>query len=109
MSYDEISADELAERLDSGASATLIDVRQPDEYAEVHVPGARLMPLGEVPDHVDELRCLGPLVLICRSGGRSAQACGFLAAAGLEVTNVAGGTMAWVESGRPTRAGDQPG
>lgn len=109
MKYEEISVDELAGKLDGDSAAVLIDVRQPDEYAAGHVPGARLVPLGTVPDRLEELRGLGPLLVICRSGGRSGQACEFLTAQGVTATNIRGGTVAWMDSGRPLEDGDQPG
>lgn len=78
----------------------LIDVREPDEYAQVHVKGAELFPLsklrqGELPEQDDR-----PLALICRSGGRSAMAAQILESQGFpEVTNVQGGTAAAVQAG----------
>lgn len=103
MSIEEISVDELAERLAAGAR--LIDVREPGEYEEVRVPGALLVPLGTVPDQLGAFRGDGPAYVICRSGGRSLKACEFAAAQGIEAVNVAGGTLAWVASGRETASG----
>lgn len=105
----EIDVDALATELAAGGR--VVDVREPDEYAAGHVPGAVLVPLGTVPDHVDAFTGEGPTYVICKSGGRSMRACEFLAAQGvdgLEVVNVAGGTMAWITSGRETVEGDQP-
>lgn len=99
MPIREITVDELAVRLESSGVA-LVDVRQPGEYALGHVPSAVLMPLGEVPDRVPELQAAGELYLICGSGGRSRRACELLAGHGIEATNVAGGVMAWLDSGR---------
>lgn len=107
--YVEIDVAQLAQRLADTPNTVLIDVREPDEYREAHVPGAQLVPLGEVPERVEELRAIsGPIVMICRSGGRSGRACEFLDAMGLEVINVAGGTGSWVVSGRPVVTGDAP-
>ena len=109
MAVQEIDVDELAERLAAGGR--VIDVREPAEYAEAHVPGAVLVPLGTVPDQVDAFTGDGPTYVICRSGARSMRACEFLAAQGidgLETVNVAGGTLAWIASGRETVGGDQP-
>ena len=103
MSIQEISVDQLAERLEAGAR--LIDVREPDEFEQARVPQAQLIPLATVPQHVDEFRGDGPTYVICRSGGRSMQACEFVAAQGADVVNVAGGTMAWIESGRDISTG----
>lgn len=103
MSIPEISVDELADRLDAGAR--LVDVRELDEWLEARVPGVPLVVLSTVPDRVDELRGDGPLHIICKSGGRSMQAAEFLAQHGIDVVNVAGGTMAWLDSGRAAESG----
>lgn len=103
MGIQEISVDELADLLDRGAN--LIDVREPHEFDQVRVPGARLVPLATVPDRLDAFASDGPTYLICRSGARSMRACELVAAQGREVVNVAGGTLAWIESGRVVDAG----
>ncbi len=107
MELPEIDVDELDRRRSAGT--VVIDVRQPDEYAEGHVPGARLIPLAEVPDRLDEVPSDEAVLVICKSGGRSLRAAEFLAGHGRDVTNVAGGTMAWIESGREVVPGDAPG
>ena len=81
--------------------AQLLDVREPFEYAVAHVPGARPVPMGQLVDRVHELDRSRPVYLICASGNRSGAMCRVLAAAGIEAVNVAGGTTAWVRSGRP--------
>jgi molybdopterin-guanine dinucleotide biosynthesis protein A/rhodanese-related sulfurtransferase len=109
VAVQEIDVDQLADRLAAGAR--VVDVREPDEYTDGHVPGAVLVPLASVPDHVDAFTGTGPTYVICRSGGRSMRACEWLDAQGvegLEVANVAGGTLAWIASGRETVGGDQP-
>lgn len=89
--------------------APLFDVRQPDEYAEGHIASAVLVPLAEVPDRVGEFPTDQTVYVVCRSGGRSANAVAFLRAAGVDAVNVEGGTLAWVEAGRAVVEGDQPG
>ncbi len=76
--------------------ATIVDVREPYEYAMGHVPGSINIPLGQVPGRVDEFRKMSkPLVLICASGNRSGQATHFLQMNGIrEVYN--GGSWATV-------------
>jgi rhodanese-related sulfurtransferase len=103
MAIAEITVDELAELLAAGVR--LIDVREPSEYEEARVPGAVLVPLGTVAEQVDTFRGDGPTYVICRSGARSMKACEFVAEQGVEVVNVAGGTMAWVTSGRDYATG----
>lgn len=108
MTIQEVSVDDLAAALEAGHR--VVDVREVDEYVDGHVPGATLVVLGTVPDHVDEFRSPEGVTtyVICKAGGRSLKAAEFLAARGIHTVNVAGGTMAWVQSGRPVVAGDQP-
>jgi len=61
-----------------------------------------------VPDELDLFRGDVPVYVICQSGGRSLRACEFAEANGIEAVNVAGGTGAWIATGRETVAGDQP-
>lgn len=100
MAISEVDVATLERKLAEGAP--LIDVRQPDEFAAGHVPGAVLVPLGDVPDRLDAFSSTQTNYLICRSGARSMRAAEFLADRGFDVVNVAGGTLAWQESGRPT-------
>ncbi|MDJ1113134.1 rhodanese-like domain-containing protein [Microbacterium dauci] len=88
-------------QLADAAPANLIDVREPDEFASGHVPGARNIPLSTVPNYVDELRDLDDLHVICQAGVRSGRAVAFLEQQGVEATNVDGGTGAWIAEGRP--------
>ncbi|CAN5277354.1 rhodanese-like domain-containing protein [soil metagenome] len=103
MDVPEIDVDELERRRRQGAP--LIDVRQPDEYEEFPVPGAVLIPLAEVPERLEEIPTDQPLLVICRSGGRSLKAAEFLATQGYEAVNVAGGSLAWADAGKPVDTG----
>ena len=107
MQIPEIDVDELARRRTDGA--VVIDVRQPDEYDEGHVPGARLIPLGEVGQRLDEVPADAEVLVICRSGGRSLKAAEVMAATGRRPVNVAGGTLAWIDAGHPVASGSEPG
>jgi rhodanese-related sulfurtransferase len=102
----EIDVEALAKLHADGA--TVIDVRNPDEYEAGHVPGARLIPLPEVAERVDEVPEGEPVYVICAMGGRSRRACEFLLGQGRDVTNVAGGTNGWIEAGRPVTTGTEP-
>ncbi|MCE0459496.1 rhodanese-like domain-containing protein (plasmid) [Curtobacterium sp. C1] len=97
MAIPEVSVDDLDVLVDR----KVLDVREPDEYAAGHVPGARNVPLATVREHVDALRDAGPVHVICQSGRRSAQATEALQSAGVDAVNVAGGTSAWVAAGKP--------
>jgi len=82
------------------AGGVLLDVREDDEWAAGHAPGAVHVPLAQVGDATS--RFDGQQVLaVCRSGGRSGKAAEVLAGAGIDVRNVAGGMTAWAESGLP--------
>ena len=101
---DEITVDQLVIERERGA--TVIDVREVDEYIDAHVPGARLVPLGTLPDELDALPRDERLFIICRSGARSLRAADFLLANGFDAVSVAGGTMAWVQRGLDYETGD---
>ena len=80
--------------------AYVLDVREPDEYAEGHVPGAVLIPMGEVGQRLDEIP-EGQVLVICRSGNRSRQIMEMLRARGHDAFNVTEGTMGWAQRGWP--------
>lgn len=103
----EIDVDELETILATGAE--LFDVRMPDEYESAHVPGAKLVPLPALPERLGDFPDDAPVYVICQSGGRSMKACEFLESQGYKAINVAGGTMAWAESGRTIESGSTPG
>jgi rhodanese-related sulfurtransferase len=104
MTVKEVQVAELDAALQTGAR--VFDVRETNEYVEGHVPGAVHVALSTVPDHVESFRGDGPTYVICRSGARSMRACEFLVQHGIDVINVAGGTLDWISSGRPVVTGD---
>lgn len=85
--------------------AVVVDVREPNEYAAGHVPGAVLMPLATVPLRHSELPRDETLYLICQTGGRSFTAATWLAQQGYDVRNVTGGTSDWIANGYPVENG----
>jgi rhodanese-related sulfurtransferase len=98
----EISVTELKAMMDAKADVTVIDVREPHEY-EISNIGARLVPLGSFGGIVGELDPDQHYVIHCRSGKRSAEACGLLRAMGFaRVQNLAGGILAWADQIDPT-------
>lgn len=99
----EIDVDALSALLAEGV--VVVDVRMPDEYQQAHVPGAVLIPLPELPERLGELPDEETGYVICHSGVRSMKACEFLETQGYLVVNVAGGTQAWIDSGRSTASG----
>ena len=89
--------------------ATVVDVREGMEYVAGHVAGAELIPMGHLPSQVSRFAKEEPLYLICRSGNRSLVMADLLIASGYDARSVAGGTVAWVRSGRPVVEGREPG
>jgi adenylyltransferase/sulfurtransferase len=92
----EIEVTEVKEKLDRGDNFVLIDVREPHEHQICNIPAAKLIPLGEVGKRLGELDPEADIVIHCKSGMRSARACGILRAAGFKhVRNMKGGILAW--------------
>lgn len=93
------------------ARPLLLDVRESNEFEEVRAPGAALLPTSTFTDHLDEVPADRPLLVICRTGGRSAAVTGFMTRSGrADVFNVAGGMEAWERAGLPVRRGPvEPG
>ncbi|HSI89240.1 MAG TPA: rhodanese-like domain-containing protein [Pyrinomonadaceae bacterium] len=94
---EEISATELKARMDAGEKIQLIDVRQPEEYAFARIKGAKLIPLGELMQRVDEIDRDRETVIHCKMGARSARAVAALQQSGFPGTlkNLRGGITAW--------------
>ena len=84
-----------------GSGAFLLDVRNDDEWDLGHAPAATLIPLGELGARAGELPTDRRILVVCRSGGRSAQATEALVGAGYDAVNVAGGMQAWLAAGLP--------
>jgi len=102
----DISALELRRRLDAGDALTVLDVREPWEYAIARLPASINIPLDELPRRVQELDAHATTIVMCKAGGRSRRAAQFLAGAGFDqAINLAGGIDAWardVDPGMPT-------
>jgi adenylyltransferase/sulfurtransferase len=100
----EISALELKARLDRGDRLRIIDVREPNEFQINRIPGAELMPLGDVPRRYHELDPAEEIVVQCKVGGRSARAADFLRSVGFtRVLNLTGGILDWIDKVDPSQ------
>jgi adenylyltransferase/sulfurtransferase len=98
-----ISVTELKAKMDRGEKFTLVDVREVDEYEVCSLPGAVLIPLGELPARIGELNPADEIILQCKSGGRSLRALQFLQAHGFQnLANLTGGIMAWADEIDPS-------
>ncbi len=100
--YSDISSEEFREQFASGDGADyqFIDVREEEEHAEAHIPGVTNIPLSEFMARVDEISEDTPVLLVCNTGVRSAQAALFLASMGYEqLYNLEEGTKGWMKKG----------
>lgn len=91
---------------DLGDGATLIDVREPDEFATARIPFAVNVPLSTLGERAGEIPTEGDVYIVCQAGGRSARTVEALENAGWSnVINVEGGTQQWLDEQRPTANG----
>ncbi|MBG0741530.1 rhodanese-like domain-containing protein [Paeniglutamicibacter antarcticus] len=97
----EITPQQLSEQLTNGGDAQIVDVRESAEVALDMIPGARHIPLGELPERFKDLDKSRPVIAVCRSGRRSAVAAEQLAAAGFTAYTMPGGMLDWTAAGFP--------
>jgi rhodanese-related sulfurtransferase len=101
----EVTVDQAVKLQNKGAF--ILDVREPSEWAEAHIAGATLIPLGELPNRMNELPKDKIIVVVCRTGHRSAQGRDILLQAGFKtVTSIAGGITQWQSQGLPLVSGN---
>ena len=88
---------------DLANDTVILDVREPDEWAAGHAPGAIHIPLGDLPARLAELSGAsdGSVAVTCRGGGRSSRAVAWLTQQGYDVANLDGGMKAWQTAGKP--------
>jgi rhodanese-related sulfurtransferase len=80
---------------------SVLDVREPDEWHHGHIDGALHIPLRDVPARLADLPAQGQVLVVCKVGGRSAQAVGYLVQNGVDAVNLDGGMLEWAAAGRP--------
>ncbi|WCK56705.1 rhodanese-like domain-containing protein [Aneurinibacillus sp. Ricciae_BoGa-3] len=93
--YEEISSETVHQKLKDNRKLNIIDVREDEEFSSGHIPGAKSMPLGQIPSRVGELNKDEEYIMVCRSGGRSSRASEWLAEQGFRVKNMTGGMLGW--------------
>ncbi len=99
LNVDVATVEELRQRDD----VFILDVREDSEFQSGHIPGATLVPLGQIPDRLDEVPRDKTVIAVCRSGNRSSQATDFLRQQGFDnVHNMEGGMNAWSQAGYQT-------
>ena len=94
-----------------GDDVYLVDVREDDEWGAGHAPGAVHVPMMELPGRLDEIPADRDVVVVCRSGHRSAEVVGYLLGRGFgQVRNLTDGMVGWVAAGLPlvSEDGDVP-
>ncbi|MEW6321039.1 MAG: molybdopterin-synthase adenylyltransferase MoeB [Acidobacteriota bacterium] len=100
----EMTPKELHTRMKAGERLLIVDVREPNEFQICRIPGAVLVPLGELPQRYEELDRTALVVCQCRSGVRSAKAAAFLRGVGFpRVVNLTGGILRWIDDVDPTQ------
>jgi rhodanese-related sulfurtransferase len=103
----EISPQQVQKELSTGAM--ILDVRERDEYTQSHIAGSLLVPLGELSSRLQELPSNNLIIVVCRTGVRSAQGRDFLLVSGYsKVASLSGGIQAWVAAGYPVESGPPP-
>jgi molybdopterin/thiamine biosynthesis adenylyltransferase/rhodanese-related sulfurtransferase/molybdopterin converting factor small subunit len=98
----DIDPTEVKEKIDRGDKFLLLDVREPHEYQICNIPTAKLIPLGQLAQHLDELDRDIEIVAHCKSGMRSAKAVGLLQENGFRARNMKGGILAWSDKVDPS-------
>lgn len=101
QSTTDITAGDLAQRLQGGETLYLLDVREPWEYSQGHIAGSQLIPLDQLSFYLRQLPRDRTIVAVCRSGNRSGVATGLLRRAGYDVLNLRGGVVDWTRAGLP--------
>ncbi len=100
----EITVAQASQKRDQGAF--ILDVREPSEWTQFHIPGATLIPLGQLPNRLSEVPKDREVIVVCRTGHRSAQGRDILTQAGFtNVTSMAGGVTEWQAQGLPVVTG----
>ncbi|WP_243291097.1 rhodanese-like domain-containing protein [Bacillus sp. FJAT-47783] len=97
----EITPAELQEKLEKGEKLELIDVREEEEVQEGMIQEAKHVPMGEIPNYVDQLDKEKEYIFICRSGRRSENVCMYLQDKGFKVVNMVGGMLEWKGKSTP--------
>ena len=100
-----IQPTDVQARLNQKVKPILLDVRQPEEYQSGHIAGAKLIPLGELPQRMNELPKDHEIICVCHSGNRSSSATRQLSGAGFQVLNMNGGMIGWSRAGLPIKKG----
>lgn len=100
-----LSADEANTRLQGERPPFLIDVREPGEFQNGHIAGAKLIPLGKLGNNLNKLPKDREILVVCQSGNRSSSGTRLLLEAGYQAININGGMFGWARAGLPVKKG----
>jgi len=93
--FETISTEELQKKLEAGEKLEMVDVREHDEVESGMIPGAKHIPMGEIPERMGEFDKDKEYIFICRSSARSGNVCHYMNEQGYKVRNMVGGMMSW--------------
>ncbi|RYL88455.1 rhodanese-like domain-containing protein [Sporolactobacillus sp. Y61] len=93
--YEELTPEEVERLVRNHTPLSIIDVREPFEFAGGHIPGAINISVNEIPNRIGEINKEQEHIMVCQSGNRSDVASAILSANGFKVKNMAGGMMNW--------------
>ncbi|GED96276.1 rhodanese-like domain-containing protein [Gordonia crocea] len=105
--FEQVPVTELPDDFTNETDRLLLDIREPDEWQEGHIRGALHIPLGQVPERIDEIDPDVDLYVICRTSGRSFRMLEYFEHVGREGIIVEGGMVAWEAGGKPVVTGDE--
>ncbi|MCC6801993.1 MAG: rhodanese-like domain-containing protein [Anaerolineae bacterium] len=100
-----LNAADAKARIENGEPLLILDVRTPDEFRVGHISGAKLIPLNELSQRMNELPKDQDILCVCRSGSRSSAAVGQLTRSGYSAINLRGGMIGWQASRFPVKKG----
>jgi rhodanese-related sulfurtransferase len=100
-----LNIDEAETRMQENPKPYLLDVRQPGEYTQGHIPGAKLIPLDQLANRAHKLPKNREIICVCRTGNRSRIATRQLNEAGYQAINLKGGMIGWQQKGLPVKKG----
>jgi phage shock protein E len=100
-----LSASELNQKIKNGKRPFVLDVRQSEEFRDGHIQGAKLIPLGELKQKIQDLPKQREIICVCDSGSRSSSASRMLVKAGYQVFNLRGGMSSWEREKLPVKKG----
>ncbi|MEI7848067.1 MAG: rhodanese-like domain-containing protein [Chloroflexota bacterium] len=101
-----VTVRELNDKLNAASKPLVVDVREPEEYQDAHISHAKLIPLGDLRQRINELPKDAEIVCVCASGSRSSMATKMLVGAGFSAINMKGGMYTWEGAGLPVSRGN---